>query len=163
MKNEDEVIKSPAWKHAFEILKAEGLTYGTSVPAARLSELLREPLDSANFQFSAIQLKQLIEVELGLYFGQAEGGREWRVLTADAHEDQAQTFDKKVRRYAVRSVNLRSATLMNPAADLTPEVRAQMETNLERAATRLVLIARSQSAANVLKGTKAGQKVLRHH
>lgn len=141
----EEPIKHPAWRHALEILRREGLTYGLTIKAERLAELLRADVNTPQFQFGMIELRRRIEMDDGYYLACTESGAAWKIIEADSHEDQARTFDTKVRRYAVRSVNLRSATLMNPDADLKPEVRASMERNLEHAATRLALISRRNS------------------
>lgn len=148
------MIQHPSWRHAHEVLRSEGLSYGSTITAKRLGELLRAEPGTQAFTFALLELRQHIEAEDGLYLAQIEDGKAWRILEADAHESQAATFDKKVRRYAVRSVNLRSATLMNEDANLSPWARAKMEKSLEISATRLVLIARQQSIINAL-GPKA--------
>ena len=149
-------IKHPSWKHALEQITARGLMYGVTFQTTELAEWLRCDPETAQFSFGMIEIRRHLEVNDGYYMASIEGGKAWRIVEADRHEDVAQKFDVKVRRYAVRSVNLRSATLCNPAAKLATDRRQIMERNLEHASIRLALISRHKGGMKAL-GNKAEQ------
>lgn len=141
----------PLWKNALDAMREEGLDYGKTWTADYFEKYLREDRHSQAFAFEMMALRHELEKDEGLYLKSEESGARWSIVEAAAHEDVAARFDGKVRRYAVRSINLRSATLMNPKAKLTQDERAKMEGNLERASLRLVLMSRSHSIAEVVK------------
>lgn len=149
MKNE--TVKLPLWKNCLDNMREEQFSYGKTWEAEYFEKALRQPRASKQFAFEMLSLKQEIEREDGMYLKSEENGARYSIIAANAHEDVAARFDRKVRSFAVRSINLRSATLLNPDAKLTDDERRRMEHNLERASLRLVLLSRSESAAKVLR------------
>lgn len=139
----------PLWRSVAEKLITDGLAYGQRITAAELEEGLKEVRTSPAYAFAVMALRQYIEDETGLYLQSIENGNCFVVPSAPGHEQVAAMMDRKVRRYAVRSVNVRSATLMSPAAELTAQQRATMERNLEHASLRLVLMSRAASFADL--------------
>lgn len=140
--NNNETIKHPAWKHALEQMRQRGLAYGVAYSSQELADWMRCDPQSHQFIFGMLEIKHRIEIDDGYYMASRESGKSWKIVEAESHEDVAGTFDGKVRRYALRSVNIRNATLMNPAAQLSDSCRSEMQRNLEHAATRLALISR---------------------
>ncbi len=153
-----EAARLPLWKSALETLRLDGIGYNTTIQASRLEDLLRCKRDTAEFAFAMIEIRKSIEAEDGFYLAEINGGAAYEIPDAAAHGDVAKSFDKSVRRYAVRAVNLRMATLMNPSADLSPEKRSAMERDLEHSATRLVMLSRQRS---VVKALGADSKLLK--
>ena len=154
----DTAIKHPTWKHALDVLREKGLAYGQTITCKELASLMRCTPESPQFAFGMISLRHAIEHEDGYYMRSIDSGAAFRIVAAEEHENVAETFDSKVRRFAVRSINIRSATLMNPNANLTDATRARMESQLEKASIRLALISRAGSVVKGL-GDKA-QKLL---
>lgn len=146
----NETTTLPLWKNALAEMRENGLTYGNTWEASFFEKHFRQQRTAKEFAFEMMALRSEIEREDGYYLKSSEDGALWHVVKAAECEAVASNFDRKMRRYAVRSINLRSATLLNPAAELTPAERQQMEASLERASIRLVLIARSQSVADVV-------------
>ena len=136
------VIKHPSWKHAISMMREQGITYGSTFETAQISKWLRIEPEDKKFQFAMISIHQQLEVNDGYYLERIENGKAYKIAEAERHEDVAQTFDYKTKRYALRSVNIRSATLGNPEAQLTDGTRKIMEKNLEHASVRLALISR---------------------
>lgn len=145
-----EPARLPLWRNALEQLREDGLAYGKTWTVDFFEHHLRCPRTAKEFAFGMMALKQELEREDGYYLKSEEDGARWSIVAAADHETVASTFDTKVRRYAVRAINLRSATLMNPEANLTAEDRRKMERNLERASLRLVLMSRASSVAAVV-------------
>ena len=148
----NELIKLPIWKHCLEIMRGAGMTYGNRWRVEFFEEHLRCKRDSAQFAFEMLALKQAIEEEDGYYLQQIENGAAWSIPAAAEHEDVARGFEQKMRRYAVRSIGIRAATLENPAAELTDGERRKMEANLEKASVRLLLISRQKQVQKVVLG-----------
>lgn len=146
-----EVLKLPLWKNCLEKMRAQGFGYGSSWPVDFFEGELRRKRDEQQFAFEMMALKQALEEEDGYYLESSESGKLWSIPAAAAHEDVAKSFEHKMRRYSVRSVAIRAATLTNASATLTDAERQKMEANLERASTRLVLLARQQSIVKKLK------------
>jgi hypothetical protein len=147
----DKPLRLPLWKSLAEEMVDKGIQYGQTWPVSFFEAGLKQDRNSNEFVFGMLSLRSWLEVEHGYYLRSHENGELWSVPHAAEHETVARTFDHKVRRYAVRSINLRSATLTNPDAKLTDEERERMEESLERASVRLVLISRTVSIARVLK------------
>ncbi len=141
----------PLWRHALDRMRAGGYSYGSHWKTEFFEQIFRCQRESNQFRFEMMALKQAIEEEDGYYLRSSENGDLWNIPLAFGHEETARSFDQKLRRYAVRSINLRSATLMNPKAELTDSERRKMEHNLEKASVRLLLISRQQSVVNSLK------------
>lgn len=131
-------------------MREQGIGYGSKWPVEFFEGKLKEKRGTSAFAFALISIRHSIEVEEGYYIKSAENGQVFEVVDAPLHEDVAASFDHKLRRYAVRSINLRSATLLNPNAQLTDEQRKVMESNLEKASVRLVLISRQTSISKYL-------------
>lgn len=146
----EETVKLPLWRNALDKIREAGLTYGKTWQSDFFEKELRCDRDSKEFAFAMMAIRQEVERDDGFYIKSEENGARWSIVAAPDHESVAQTFDTKVRRYAVRSINLRSATLMNPEANLTEDERRKMEHNLEKASLRLILMSRAQSVANVV-------------
>ena len=140
----------PLWKNCLQQMRDDGLEYGKVYPVEYFEKFLRATRDQQSFIFEMMNLKQTVEKEDGYYLKQINSGSEYMIQTAAGHEEEAHRFDSKVRRYAVRSVNLRAATLMNPKAELTDGERAKMEKSLEIASTRLVLMSRQKRIAETI-------------
>lgn len=152
--NENEsgsVVIHPLWKVVAKGIIRDGINYGQEWDAAWFEESLRCDRNSKDFAFSMMSIRGLIEEEAGVYIRERDNGKKYYVPPAPEHEDIATGFDRKVRRFAVRSVNLRSATLMNPQAQLSDSERSKMERNLEHASMRLVLMARAASVGDFVK------------
>jgi hypothetical protein len=145
---------SPLWKAlALDLENDPNFTYGWSCTVEWLEAQLKCKRDTSEFAFAMISLRNYTETEHGYYIASEEGGKRYTVPEPFGHEDVAQRFDRRVRRYAVRSVALRSATLMNDQAKLSDTERQTMETNLEHSATRLVLLSRAKGIADHIKKT----------
>lgn len=146
-----ETTTLPLWKNALEEMREAGLDYGQTWTADFFEKHFREKKDTQKFAFEMMALRQELEKDDGFYLKSEESNARWSIVDAPSHEDVAARFDGKVRRFAVRSINLRSATLMNPKAVLTDDERRKMEGNLEKASLRLVLMSRAHSIAEVVK------------
>lgn len=151
IQEQNEVIHLPLWKNVLEEMREEGITYGKVWKADFFETRLRCPRTDQRFDFAMMQIKQAIEIEDGYYLGSFENKAIWKIPESPNHEDVTQGFESKLRRYAIRAINLRSATLCNPAADLTTEQRRRMESNLEKASFRLLLISRQASIVKELQ------------
>ena len=147
---QNETVRLPLCKSALETMREQGMSYGSQWKVEFFEQHLRCPKDNNAFQFAMLALRDALEKEDGYYLRQTENGLIWEIPTAIGHEETAQTFDSRLRRYAVRSINLRSATLTNPQAQLSEDERRRMESNLEKAAMRLCLISRQQSILKVV-------------
>lgn len=145
-----ETTKLPLWRNCLENMREEGLNYGSTWTKEYFEEALRAKVGDSDFAFAMMALRQELEEQDGLYLKSEENYARFSVVAAPDHETVASKFDSKVRRYAVRSINLRSATLLNPKAELTEEERKKMEQNLERASVRLVLMSRAASVAKIV-------------
>jgi hypothetical protein len=143
--------KHPIWRAVAEEMVQNGIEFGQTWPVDYFEGKLKCHRTDKRFVWEMIDLRHYIEVETGQYIGSSDNGRTYSVPPAFGHEDIASRFDHRVRRFAVRAVNMRSATLMNAKAILTSSERATMEKNLEIASTRLVLLARSTSIAATVK------------
>lgn len=146
-----EAVRLPLWKRCLEQMRAEGLGYGKVWKAAFFEEVLRTPRTRPQYSFEMMELKQAIEKEDGYYLQSSESGELWSIPQAPDHEWVCQRIERGIRRDAVRVINLRSATLLNPTAELEEGDRMRMEHNLEKAATRLVLMARQKSVVKALQ------------
>jgi hypothetical protein len=147
----DEVLRLPLWKGVLDEMREEGLSYDLSWPAEFFEKRLRCDKGTDQFQLQMLAIKQDIEARDGFYLRSSKSGAVWEIPSAPEHEDIAVGLDAKVRRCAVRSINLRAATLMNPDAVLTESERQRMESGLERASIRLVLISRQKSVVDILQ------------
>lgn len=147
-------IKLPLWKSCLDKMRSDGMTYCSHWKAEFFEEHLRCNRDTDQFVFEMLELKQEIEEEDGFYFRQIKNGQAFEIPPAAEHEIVAKTFERKLRRYAVRSISIRSATLSNPQAQLTECERKRMDHNLEQASIRLLLLSRQKSIENVLKERK---------
>lgn len=145
-----EVITLPIWKHCLGVMKADGMTYGSRWPVEFFEKHLRCGRDAAQFAFEMLALKQNIEDDCGYYLQQIESGKFWVIPQAAEHEGVARGFEHRMRRYAVRSISIRSSTLDNPEAKLSNGERAKMESNLEKASVRLLIMSRQKSVEKVL-------------
>jgi hypothetical protein len=141
----------PLWKAVAKGLIKDGISYGQEWDVEWFERNLRCPRDSKDFAFAMMSLRGLIEEDVGVYIRERDNGKKFYIPPAPEHEDIATGFDRKVRRFAVRSVNLRSATLMNPLAQLSDSERSKMERNLEHASMRLVLMARAKSVSDCVR------------
>lgn len=149
-----EWIKLPIWKSCLDHLRETGLTYGMKWKSDFFEKELRCARGSDQFAFEMLALKQALEDEDGYYLRQSENGETWEIPPAAEHEDVSQLFERKMRRYAARAITLRNSTLMNQKADLTPAERGRMESNLERASVRLLLLSRQKSIERIVKQNK---------
>jgi len=145
------VRKYPLWKDLAAELARGGLDYGQTWPTRFFEEKLDEKAGTKEFAFAMLSLKMTLEFKHGYYLEQTGNGAQWGIPPANQANEIAAGFDHKVRRYAVRSINLRSATLLNPKAELTADERAKMEKDLEHASVRLILLSRSKSIADVVR------------
>jgi hypothetical protein len=143
----DAAVKLPLWRTCLKEMREAGFSYDSTWPTEYFEKALHCARDEVQFAFEMLSLRKEVEIEDGYYIRSEENGKRWIITSAPGHEDIAAGFDTKLRRYAVRSVNLRSATLMNPKAQLSDVERARMEKNLEKASVRLVLLSRSVSIA----------------
>jgi hypothetical protein len=148
--NKTETITLPLWKNCLAAMRDDGIDYGKTWQSEYFEQAFRTPRDTQAFVFEMMSLRNTLEKDDGYYLKQLNNGAEYMIQTAVGHEDEASRFDRKVRTYAVRSVNLRSATLMNPKAELSEPERAKMEKGLEIASTRLVLMARQKNITRIL-------------
>lgn len=152
-------VKLPLWKSCLEKMREAGLAYEMSWPAEFFEKELRCVRGSNEFAFAMLDLRASMEEEDGYYLRSEKNGELWSIPKAFDHESVAHGFDSKLRRYCVRAINLRSATLMNPKAQLTDGERKKMESGLEKSQVRLALLARSQSVAKLL--AKKSPKLLK--
>ena len=144
-------VELPLWRSLAKQMIEDGITYGQTWPVEFFESGLRVKRDANEFKFAMMSLRAYIETEEGVYIQSSENGAVWTVPAARSHEDVASRMDNKVRRYSVRSINIRSATLASEKAELTPEERRKMEVNLEHASMRLILMSRAKSFANLAK------------
>ena len=149
-----EIVKLPLWKNCLEIMRADGLDFGKSWPVKFFSEHLKCEPDSAQFQFEMLSLKQALEDDDGYYLQQTNSGKSWAIPLAGEHEDVAKTFERKLRRYAIRSISIRSSVLSNPKAELSESDRQKMEGGLDRAQFRLLMLTRQRPIQSAVRGNK---------
>lgn len=132
-------------------MREAGLEYGQTWPKQFFEEAFRTLVGEPEFAFAMMALRSELEETDGLYLKSEESNSRFSIVAAPDHESVAAKFDTKVRRYAVRSINIRSATLLNPKAELTEEDRKKMEHNLEKASLRLVLMSRAASVQKIVQ------------
>lgn len=151
--SEENILRLPLWKACLDEMRETGFTYGASWGAEFFETRLRCANDTDEFCFAMINIRCAIEYDDGysIKSKRAENGLVFFIPSAPGHEEVASAFDQKMRRYLVRAINLRSATLINPQAELTEGERAKMTKNLERDGIRLVLIAREKSVMKCLE------------
>lgn len=150
MNEQNTVIRLPLWQSCLDEMREQGLTYGSSWKAEFFETRLHHKRNDQQFSFEMLSMRQALEEEDGYYLQSSENGAIWEIPQAVGHEEVARHFDQKLRRYAVRSINIRSATLINPKAELSDEERKKIERNLEKASVRLILISRQKSVVNAL-------------
>lgn len=144
--------KLPLWKTLFnEMKEADEISFGKKWPLAFFENGFKvKKGESSQFAYDMMDFRQAVELHYGYYIRSTDNGQFYEVLEAEQHEDICKSFDGRMRRLAVRSINVRSAILMDPKAILSPEKRAEMEASLERAQRRLVLMARQQTITKYL-------------
>lgn len=147
IENDGQVVTLPLWRTCLEEMKGS-LAFDSVWPAEFFEERFRCKRTDHAFEWEMIALRRHLEEEDGYYLRSENDGASHRIPSAAQHEDVSTGFDRKVKRYAKRSVTLRASVLMNPAAQLNDAERRLMESNMERAAHRLLLLSRSQTIAD---------------
>lgn len=157
----------PIWKVALKNLRAlPNFGYGLKIETQWFENQLASHRSTSDFAFQMMELRRELEVEDGYYL-QSQTQQDddtgmraefYQIPAASEHQNVAQGFEAKMRRYASRSFQIRNKTLNNPTADLSASDRSKMEKSAEIAATRIVLLRREKSALAAL--TKFAPKLL---
>jgi len=150
----------PLWRAALNTIRRRpDYGYGMTIATPELENLLGCKRDTPEFAFGMIDIRQAIESDHGYYLGsqtitEDESGLRkevWQIPNAAQHEDVAQSFEAKMRRFAKRSMLIRDKTLSNDKANLSEEERANMDKAFGIAQTRLVLLRREKGVASFVR------------
>ena len=147
-----ELKKYPLWKNCLEKMKEAGMTFGSFWPVAFFEEELQVKATTQEFQFGMLALRDNIKHGDGGFFLTSEqNGQIFQIKEAEEMIDHALGYDshaKAVMRYAVEC---RMKVLKNPAAVLKAESRTKLESDLEKASLRLLLVERHKTFAKIIR------------
>lgn len=145
------ILRLPLWKGCLDEMRKIGLKYGAQFKAEFFEARLRVKRTDPEFDFAVMSIRQAIEEEDGYYVRQSENGAIYEIPSAIGQAEVCNGMDARMKRLAVRAVNLRTATLENPDAQLTAEERKKIEHKLELATWRMLLVSRTKTAVDVIK------------
>lgn len=148
---DDKPARLPLWKSVAEELINMGLHYGDQFTRDFFEIKLRSKSDTTEFAFEMAQLRQHIEAQTGYYLRETNNGAIYEIPSPLEHGEYGDKFDRQAKSFAVRAVNIRQCTLLNPEARLSEDDERRISRKLEIAQTRLALMSRTMTFAKSIQ------------
>lgn len=150
-----EVVRLPLWKACVDSMLAAGVSYGQIYTAEFFEESLKCRRDEMQFGLAVSEIRRSLETK-GFYLsGRGFKGDSFVILEPNKNRDVMKSYATAALDALKRGVILGTNTRMDL---LSGEDRRKHESALEKMATRLVLMQRPKTFANLAK--KNGAKLL---
>lgn len=146
-KHQNEVIRLPLWKSAFEEMQKQGVHYGQTWPAEFFETYLRCKRDDMRFGLAISEIRRELEKE-GFYLsGRGQNGNQFVVLQPENNVDVMAQYQRAAADALKRGVILGTNTRLDTLKDAE---RKRHESMLERMAVKSILLSRSGRIKSVL-------------
>jgi hypothetical protein len=150
----DEQLRTlPLWKAVCEEMLA-AVAFKARWDFTWLETQLECKRETNEFKFAMMAIRSEIELQTGYYIEQDSSESCYQVRDEHGHEAKCEALDAMPRRSLIRSINIRTALLQNPTAQIADQDRKRIEKRLEIAATRLVLMSRAVSISQLVQKHK---------